>query len=508
MVKSKTQILLCALLAVYGYGELSAQDPVPSTPPPEQADDPELAAIRRTVEAYQSAMEARDTARAANLVTGRTFQYYRQIMYWAMYGNEEELRGLKYMEQLLTLRLRQRVKPEEMKAAEDDGRASYRLAVERGSDDDIGPAGAKVARLERRENAGRALLKIGDRVGFLLFVLREPDGWRVDLPATIQVFNDRMSRVPKDLHLRGMLGLSKPEELTALYRPPFPEGPEVSPGFYVFRGTMRLQQNRFKEALVDFNRAIKCDPTKPAWFEIRGDLQQILGRPDDALRDYDRALALAPGRPAAHMGRAEVLTIKGDYESAVIESNRALLNDPFYNQALLSRGTALQRLKRYDAAHADFTRYILRRPMDVDGHLHRADLFRERGDWPRALADAESAFEIDPRNTTVLKILADYYLKSDTRVVKVPAMTGLCLRDRPGDLECVNFRAEAFYRLQYLDEAEALTRDLLRRDNLGPEIRRESELRRKRIRAARDSGVESRPSPAPNATPTPATPVR
>lgn len=71
------------------------------------------------------------------------------------------------------------------------------------------------------------------------------------------------------------------------------ELPELADAFFL-RGLVYLNQENLKEALADFNRAIKLSPGYPGFYYFRADCLTEMGRVDEAISDYSRVLALKP----------------------------------------------------------------------------------------------------------------------------------------------------------------------------------------------------------------------
>lgn len=60
---------------------------------------------------------------------------------------------------------------------------------------------------------------------------------------------------------------------------------------YIYRGKLYLKQKRFKEALSDFERAIKINPEKQIAYIGKGDCLRLCEKYDDAKSQYAKALS-------------------------------------------------------------------------------------------------------------------------------------------------------------------------------------------------------------------------
>jgi tetratricopeptide (TPR) repeat protein len=98
-------------------------------------------------------------------------------------------------------------------------------------------------------------------------------------------------------------------------------------------------------------------------FVNRGILQSVLGKPRDAMADYDRALKLQPELPEAFVGRGNVRFIERDIPGAIAEYDRALeLQISRRHVVLLNRGMALEARGDLDAAERDYREALLLSP--------------------------------------------------------------------------------------------------------------------------------------------------
>jgi tetratricopeptide (TPR) repeat protein len=87
----------------------------------------------------------------------------------------------------------------------------------------------------------------------------------------------------------------------------------------------------------------------------RGILQSVLGKPKEAMADYDRALKIQPELPEAFVGRGNVRFIERDLTGAIAEYDRALeLQIGRRHVVLLNRGMALEARGDLDAAERDY----------------------------------------------------------------------------------------------------------------------------------------------------------
>ena len=114
---------------------------------------------------------------------------------------------------------------------------------------------------------------------------------------------------------------------------------------YYNRGNAYLDLEKFKEALADYEKALKLDPKNPGIIHNRGLAHLGLGQADLALEDFNQALVLAPKFALAQYNRGRALEqlgrlpeARGAYRTFLQEAS------PTQDKPLLEK--TLERLKQ------------------------------------------------------------------------------------------------------------------------------------------------------------------
>ena len=158
----------------------------------------------------------------------------------------------------------------------------------------------------------------------------------------------------------------------------WPDGPE---GYYN-RGVARAGQDRFADAMTDFDRVVRISPgdTDARWmrFRIRESYVTALAdsvRPDAYERPVFRTLI-------------DALTV------LQMEELSALIRyDPYDIAARCERGILLRKTGRYEEARTDLAVALLNAPWDVQSRTERGNLFLDLGDYAAALDDYDAALK-------------------------------------------------------------------------------------------------------------------
>ena len=116
--------------------------------------------------------------------------------------------------------------------------------------------------------------------------------------------------------------------------------------FYYERGLENNRRDHYVDAVNDYTRAIRLNPSYADAYIKRGMLcYKILKRYEEALSDFDRAVELNPECAAAYLHRGVVKCHLLKFPEALIDFDRAIELDPNDERAYLNRGKNKYMLK-------------------------------------------------------------------------------------------------------------------------------------------------------------------
>ena len=277
------------------------------------------------------------------------------------------------------------------------------------------------------------------------------------------------------------------------------------------RGVGFLLQSNFDRAIVEFNEALRIDPTYKWSLNSRGNAWKGKGELDLAIADYNEAIRIDPNFAFTYNGRAAAWHEKGELDRAIADYNEVIRLDPSLAAPYNNRALAWRDKRELDRALADANEALRRDPKHVAIYANRGEIWRLKGDLERALADQDQAIRLDSKSTLPFlargdtyrykgeldRALADYDQALRVTPDYIPAFVGRGLVfEKRGNLA----RARAEY------EKALNSRTQFRGDIAGSSL----ETARARL-AALDSGapqpiIPPAPSKAasPNSIPTPA----
>ena len=117
------------------------------------------------------------------------------------------------------------------------------------------------------------------------------------------------------------------------------------------RGAAYTSQQKFPEAIADFNEALKMKPNDPGIYERRAYVEMKMNDLDKALADYSEAIKLNPNEVRYYLYRGYIYERKRDVKNSMADTEKALKLDK-HNAEALSRKERLQKIQAMNAPAA------------------------------------------------------------------------------------------------------------------------------------------------------------
>src|ERR1019366_7968336 len=174
-------------------------------------------------------------------------------------------------------------------------------------------------------------------------------------------------------------------------------------------GLLLAFRGRRREALAEYEEAIRRAPEFAVAHSNRGNALRSLGRFEDAVAACDEAIRLDPEFAGAHSNLGATLQSLGRFEDAVAACDEAIRLDPEYTWAHANRSRALRSLGRFDEA-------LRLDPEEAWLHSKRGECLLLQGRRAEALASLRRAAELDPGDALEAQVLLSALTWRDDRV--------------------------------------------------------------------------------------------
>ena len=167
---------------------------------------------------------------------------------------------------------------------------------------------------------------------------------------------------------------------------------------YNNRSTAHLLMSNYGEAVADCTLALKLAPDFVTTYVNRGIAYTGLREYEKAIADYDTALQLTPKNAYAFYNRGNTHLWMTEYKEAVGDYSQAIALDNEFLAAYINRGVAHNELKNYDLALADFSQAIDLNPDYVYGYYNRGNVYRDLDQHAEAVADYSKVIDLNPEH--------------------------------------------------------------------------------------------------------------
>ena len=178
---------------------------------------------------------------------------------------------------------------------------------------------------------------------------------------------------------------------------------------YYHRGLGLLLQGKFDDAIVEFNEALRADPTNPRYYNSRGNAWRAKGEFDIAIADYNEAIRRDPSFAFAYNGRGSAFYNKGELDRAIADYSEVIRLDPTLAAPYNNRALVWRDKGDFDQALADANEALRRDPTNAQVYSARGQIWRFKGDLDRALADENEAVRLDSQSPLPFVTRGDTY---------------------------------------------------------------------------------------------------
>lgn len=174
---------------------------------------------------------------------------------------------------------------------------------------------------------------------------------------------------------------------------------------YTNIGELRTQAGALKEAIRNFDQALRLNSENGSAYAGRAEARAASGDAAGAIRDYDKAIAISPSDSANFVGRGHAYLVRGDANASIRDLSEALRLQPGSAVAYNNRGFAYRKKGDTKAALADYSAAIVLNPAYALAYANRGRLNESIGKTDDAIQDFSDALRLDPSQVSVRNAL-------------------------------------------------------------------------------------------------------
>ncbi|HEY9678582.1 MAG TPA: tetratricopeptide repeat protein [Drouetiella sp.] len=155
-----------------------------------------------------------------------------------------------------------------------------------------------------------------------------------------------------------------------------------SPGPFIAAANDFMQNNRYKDAVVNYSKAIKIDKNNPVLYQNRANASIQMAKPNKAISDLNKALSLDPNDPNSYNLRARAHDAMGKFKKEKDDLDDLVKRSPDNGVNLLWRARINNQLKNDKDVIADCDKAInlgLSRQDLADLYKLRAEAYKKMG---------------------------------------------------------------------------------------------------------------------------------
>ena len=162
------------------------------------------------------------------------------------------------------------------------------------------------------------------------------------------------------------------------------------------RGIALRKLQRYQEAIASYDKAIQIKPDNHEAWNNRGNALDELKQYQEAIASYDKAIQIKPDNHEAWYNRGLSLGELKQYEQAITSWDKAIQFKRDVHEAWYNRGNALRKLQRDQEAIASYDKAIQFKPDDHTAWYNRGNVLGELQQYQEAIASYDKAIQIKP----------------------------------------------------------------------------------------------------------------
>ncbi len=161
-------------------------------------------------------------------------------------------------------------------------------------------------------------------------------------------------------------------------------------------GVRKLQNNQIKEAIKDFETAVKIDPKDPNAYKNLGYAYVKTNQDEKAIEAYSKALKYDSTDTKTMLTLGLEYQRMKKYDKAVEMFKRILKHEPNNADAIANLALTYDMMGNPDKALEAYNKALERNPDDTDLYFNRGLLFYKRNEYKKAAEDFERVIAKNP----------------------------------------------------------------------------------------------------------------
>lgn len=181
------------------------------------------------------------------------------------------------------------------------------------------------------------------------------------------------------------------------------EDPPLKPNTYYAAGRLSETQNRYANAVKQYEQALKLDPNHlPSLYRL-GVVYTHLQQYDKAIADWQRYIAATKDAATGYANLGLTQELAGQIAAAEDSFNKGIAADPKNQPCRVNFGLMLARQGRPDEALTQFTAVLT----SAQAHYNLGSVYEQQHKIPQARQQYQTALKLDPKFNDARQRLAN-----------------------------------------------------------------------------------------------------
>jgi tetratricopeptide (TPR) repeat protein len=168
---------------------------------------------------------------------------------------------------------------------------------------------------------------------------------------------------------------------------------------YNFRGLGYAEKGNYRQAIEDYNMALKIDSKYGEALNNRANTYGIIGQNDLALRDFAQIITINPKFADAYYNRGNLYLSISDLDKAINDFTEVIRIDPDMADAFNNRGVAFRLKGQYEKSFADFNQALIINSKLAEAYFNRGIIYNIHKQYIPAIANFTETLKIKPKYT-------------------------------------------------------------------------------------------------------------